>query len=121
MRRVAVPGLNASSTRRPATCSGTWRRWRTARSWAWDSTSYTQNPSGLSVSDTRSNLALVLGIDGTILKRLTLPAGPSGRGNEITSVPVIGGRQAMFAGVKNAPGTHAEVFSDAFLSLRPLE
>ena len=27
----------------------------------------------------------------------------------------------MFAGLKNGPGTHAEVFSDAFLSLRPLQ
>jgi hypothetical protein len=27
----------------------------------------------------------------------------------------------LFAGVKNAPGTHAAVYSDGFLSLRPLE
>ena len=51
--------------------------------------------------------------------RVSLPAGPAGRGNEVTSVRVVDGR-GIFAGVKNAPGTHAQVFSDAFLSLRPL-
>ena len=85
------------------------------------STSYTQNPSGLSVSDARDNLAVIVGVDGAVQRRLTLPAGPVGRGNEVMSVRVIGGRWAMLAGVKNAPGTHAQVFSDAFLSLRPLE
>ena len=39
---------------------------------------------------------------------------------EVMSVRVAGGL-GMFAGVKNAPGTHSAVFSDAFLSLRPLE
>ena len=85
------------------------------------STNYTQNPAGLSVSDTRDNLAVIVGLDGVVRKRLTLPAGPAGRGNEVTSVRVIGGRWAMFAGLNNAPGTHAAVFSDAFLSLRALE
>ena len=85
------------------------------------STNYTQNPAGLSVSDARDDLAIVVGPAGAVRKRLTLPAGPVGRGNEVTSVRVIDGRRAMFAGLKNAPGTHAEVFSDAFLSLRALE
>jgi hypothetical protein len=84
------------------------------------STNYTQNPSGLSVSDARDDLAVVVGPGGDVRRRVSLPAGPTGRGNEVTSVRIVGGR-AMFAGVKNAPGTHAEVFSDAFLSLRALE
>lgn len=83
------------------------------------STNYSQNPSGLSVSDARDDLAVVLGPGGELRAHLSLPAGPVGRGNEVTSVRVVGG-QGMFAGVKNAPGTHAAVFSDAFLSLRPL-
>jgi len=82
------------------------------------STSYTQNPSGLSVSDARDNLAVSVGPDGVVRQRVTLPAGPAGRGNEVTSVRVIDG-WGMFVGLKNGPGTHAEVFSDAFLSLRP--
>jgi hypothetical protein len=85
------------------------------------STNYTQNPSGLSVSDVRDDLAVVVAPDGAVRKRLTLPAGPAGRGNEVTSVRVIEGNWGMFAGVKDAPGTHAQVFSDAFLSLRALE
>jgi hypothetical protein len=85
------------------------------------STNYTQNPGGLSVSDARDDLAVVLAPDGAVRKRLTLPAGPVGRGNEVTSVRVIDGHWGMFAGVKDAPGTHAQVFSDAFLSLRALE
>jgi hypothetical protein len=83
------------------------------------STNYTQNPSGLSVSDARDDLAVIVGPDGVVRARVELPAGLAGRGNEVTSVRVIEGG-ATFAGVKNAPGTHAEVFSDAFLSLRPM-
>jgi hypothetical protein len=84
------------------------------------STSYTQNPSGLSVSDARDDLAVIVGMDGAVQKRFPLPPGPAGRGNEVTSVRVIAGRWVMFAGLKNAPGTHAAVFSDGFLSLRAL-
>jgi hypothetical protein len=83
------------------------------------STHYSQNPSGLSVSDARDNLAVSVGPDGAVRQRVTLPVGPAGRGNEVTSVRVIDG-WGMFAGLTNGPGTHAEVFSDAFLSLRPL-
>jgi hypothetical protein len=83
------------------------------------STNYTQNPSGLSVSDARDDLAVIVGPQGEMRARVDLPAGPAGRGNEVTSVRIVDGR-AMFAGVKNAPGTHAQVFSDAFLSLRTL-
>ena len=83
------------------------------------STNYSQNPSGLSVSDARDDLAVVVGPQGEVRARVSLPAGPAGRGNEVTSVRVVQG-WGMFAGVKNAPGTHAQVFSDAFLSLRAL-
>jgi hypothetical protein len=84
------------------------------------STNYSQNPSGLSVSDARDDLAVVVGPQGDVRSRVSLPAGRAGRGNEVMSVRIAGGR-GMFAGVKNAPGTHATVFSDAFLSLRALE
>jgi hypothetical protein len=67
------------------------------------------------------DLAVVVGPDGAVRKRLTLRAGPVGRGNEVTAARVIEGRWGSFAGVKDAPGTHAQVFSDAFLSLRALQ
>jgi len=79
------------------------------------STNYTQNPSGLSVSDTRDSLALVLDSSDNVEKRIALPAGPSGRGNEAMSVTAGDGVQVAISGVQNAPGTHAAVFSDAFL------
>jgi hypothetical protein len=82
------------------------------------SSNYTQNPGGLSVSDARDDLAVVVGLDRAVRKQIPLPPGPAGRGNEVTSVRVIEGRWGMFAGLKNAPGTHAQVFSDAFLSLQ---
>jgi len=82
------------------------------------STNYTQNPSGLSVSDTRDSLALVLDSSGNVEKRIALPPGPADRGNEAMSVAVGDGVQVAIAGVQNAPGTHAAVFSDAFLVLR---
>ena len=85
------------------------------------STNYTQNPSGLSVSDQRDNLAVVVDPSGVIQKRLFLPPGPEGRGNEVVSVKVVDGHWAIFAGLNNAPGTHAPVFSDAFVSVRSLD
>jgi len=79
------------------------------------STNYTQNPSGLSVSDARDSLALVLDSQGNVEKRIALPAGPAGRGNEAMSVILGDLDQVAISGVQNAPGTHAPVFSDAFL------
>ena len=84
------------------------------------STNYTQNPSGLSVSDQRDNLAVIVGPDGSVRKRFVLPGGPANRGNEVSSVRVIG-HQAVFAGIQNAPGTHAAVFSDAWVDRRSLD
>jgi hypothetical protein len=76
-------------------------------------TAYVQNPVGLSVSDARDPLALVLDSGGNVQTRIALPRGPAGRGNEAMSVSV--GDRIAISGVQNAPGTHAEVHSDAFL------
>jgi hypothetical protein len=84
------------------------------------STNYTQNPSGLSVSDTRDSLAILLDSSGSPGNRIALPAGPAGRGNEAMSVSVRAANQIAISGVQNAPGTHAQVFSDAFLVVRTL-
>jgi len=85
------------------------------------STNYTQNPSGLSVSDARDPLAVILDSLGNVEKRIVLPVGPAGRGNEAMSVRVGDRDQVAISGVHNAPGTHAPVFSDAFLVVRSLE
>jgi hypothetical protein len=84
------------------------------------STNYTQNPSGLSVSDARDSLALLLDPQGNVVQRIALPAGPAGRGNEAISVTVRDSREIAIAGIQNAPGTHAQVFSDAFVVVREL-
>ncbi|HZR07183.1 MAG TPA: hypothetical protein VFA79_01280, partial [Myxococcales bacterium] len=80
------------------------------------STNYTQNPAGLSVSDARDALAVILDAQGSVEQRIVLPAGPPGRGNEAMSVSA--GDRIAISGVQNAPGTHAEVFSDAFVVVR---
>jgi hypothetical protein len=84
-------------------------------------TNYTQNPAGLSVSDVRDALALVIDARGNVQKRIALPAGPPNRGNEAISVGVGNGGGLAIAGVENAPGTHAVVFSDAFISVRTID
>src|SRR4051812_1529494 len=85
------------------------------------STNYTHNPVGLSVSDARDPLALVLDSSGAVQRRVTLPSGPANRGNEAMSVHLDDRNQIAISGVQNAPGTHAEVFSDAFLVVRGLD
>lgn len=85
------------------------------------STNYTQNPAGLSVSDSRDALGLVLDPLGNVEKRLVLPAGPAGRGNEGMSVSVGDRGEVAISGAQDAPGTHAAVFSDAFLVVRALD
>lgn len=82
------------------------------------STGYTQNPAGLSVSDARDSLGLALDPLGNVERRIELPAGPAGRGNEAISVGVDGRGRIAISGVNNAPGTHAAVYSDAFLVVR---
>jgi hypothetical protein len=81
-------------------------------------TGYTQNPSGLSVSDTRSAAAFLLDNQGKIVKQIPLPQGPSERGSEAMSVNLIGQGKAVFSGVHNAPGTHATVYADGFIAIR---
>jgi hypothetical protein len=83
------------------------------------STDYQQNPSGLSVSDARDGLALVLDALGNVESRIALPRGPAGRGNEAMSVAIGGGGSLAICGVQDAPGTHADVHSDAFLAIQP--
>jgi len=82
------------------------------------STGYTQNPTGLSVSDARDALGVVLDASGGVEERIALPAGPPGRGNEAISVAANEANQIAICGVLDAPGTHAQVFSDAFLVTR---
>jgi hypothetical protein len=85
------------------------------------STNYTQNPNGLSVSDARDPLALVLDARGKVEKRIALSTGPAGRGSEAMSVSSVSGNEIAISGVHDAPGTHAAVFSDAFLVVRGVE
>jgi hypothetical protein len=81
-------------------------------------TGYTQNPSGLSVSDARSAAAFLLDYQGKVLKQISLPQGPPERGSEAMSVNLIGHGNAVFSGVHNAPGTHATVYADGFIAVR---
>jgi hypothetical protein len=60
----------------------------------------------------------VAGDSVILVGRIVLPSGPAGRGNEAMSVRVGGGNQVAISGVQDAPGTHAAVYSDAFLVLR---
>lgn len=84
------------------------------------SNDYTQNPSGLSVSDTRDAIAILLDTRGQVIKHLVLPQGPSSRGSEAIFASVVGSK-LLVAGAHNAPGTHAEVYSDGFIATQSLE
>jgi hypothetical protein len=75
----------------------------------------------LSVSDARDSLAVFLDSRGNVGDRISLPAGPAGRGNEAMSVSVRAPKRIAISGVQNAPGTHAQVFSDAFLVAQTLK
>lgn len=79
---------------------------------------YVQNPGGLSVSDSRHAFAVVLDRQGKITKEIILPQGPSERGSEAMFVKLTGNSNVLFAGVHNAPGTHAEVYCDGFIELQ---
>jgi hypothetical protein len=80
--------------------------------------SYTQNPAGLSVSDSRLALAVVLDMQGKVTEEILLPQGPSQRGSEAMYVKLLGNGSVLFAGLHNAPGTHAEVYCDGFIAVR---
>ncbi len=82
------------------------------------STNYTQNPSGLSVSDERDALAVLLDAQGRVVERLDLPHGAAGRGNEALAVRLDDRGVLAISGMLDGPGTHAEVRSNGFLDLR---
>lgn len=82
------------------------------------SKAYTQNPSGLSVSDARLAAAVVIDGQGNVTKEIILPQGPPERGSEAMFVKLMGKGNVLFAGVHNAPGTHAEVYCDGFIAVR---
>ena len=81
---------------------------------------YFQNPGGLSVSDSRFATAIIINGQGAIEKEIDLPQGPSERGSETMFVKLFGRESVVFAGVHNAPGTHAEVYCDGFIAVRDL-
>lgn len=82
------------------------------------SSAYTQNPSGLSVSDSRKATAVVLDAQGKMTGTIELPQGPSERGSEAMSAKYLGHGRILFTGVHNAPGTHAAVYCDGFIAVR---
>lgn len=81
---------------------------------------YFQNPGGLSVSDSRLDMAVVLDNQGNMQNEIELPQGPVARGSEAMFVTLIGNNNILFAGVHNAPGTHADVYCDGFIAVRDL-
>jgi hypothetical protein len=82
------------------------------------SSGYTQNPGGLSVSDARNATAVVLDAQGKMTRTIELPQGPPGRGSEAMLVKILSNGRVVFAGVQNAPGTHAAVYCDGFVAVR---
>lgn len=83
-------------------------------------TGYTQNPSGLSVSDARKALAVLLDSRGRLVRRLAVPSGTGERGDEVLSLHVQGCRLAL-AGMLDGPGTHAEVRANGFVQTSVLD
>jgi hypothetical protein len=79
---------------------------------------YVQNPAGLSVSDVRQAAALVIDGKGKVTSEITVPQGPSERGSEVMFTRLIGKGNVLFAGVHNAPGTHAEIYCDGFIAVQ---
>ncbi|MEO8474371.1 MAG: hypothetical protein ABI477_19365 [Chryseolinea sp.] len=83
-------------------------------------TAYTQNPSGLSVSDARTATAILLNASGNKVSEIELPQGPVNRGSEAMYVRSLRDGGIVVAGAHNAPGTHAEVYADGFIAIRHL-
>ncbi|RZL34094.1 MAG: hypothetical protein EOP35_16410 [Rubrivivax sp.] len=65
---------------------------------------YTQNPTGVSVSETATPLLMVLDAAGKPVRRVALTAGP--RHNQLRSLAAWQGGWLM-AGMENGPGTHS--------------
>src|SRR5262249_26962287 len=76
---------------------------------------------GLSVSDQRDALALVLDGSGRPERRLDLPRGAGERGDEAMNVVVSEAGALAISGMLDGPGTHAEVRSNGFLDVRAAE
>lgn len=85
------------------------------------STGYTQNPSGLSVSDRRMGLAVLLDAGGLVVRQLALPRGDGTRGDEAVFVNVGDAGRLVVAGMLDGPGTHAEVRANGFVSVTTLQ
>jgi hypothetical protein len=67
-------------------------------------TGYVQNPVGESISESAQPLLVLLGSDGSLIQRLSFPAGP--RHNQLTSVARIDSGW-LLGGMVNGPGTHS--------------
>jgi len=60
----------------------------------------------------------VLDAQGKVTKIIELPQGPAERGSEAMFTKVLGNGRVVFAGVHNAPGTHAAVYCDGFIAVK---
>ena len=67
-------------------------------------TGYTQNPFGASISEDAAPLLLVLSETGTVVSRLSVPAGP--RHNQLRTLSRYG-THWLAGGMSNGPGTHS--------------
>jgi len=67
-------------------------------------TGYTQNPFGASISEDAAPLLLVLSETGTLVSRLSVPAGP--RHNQLRTLSRYG-THWLAGGMSNGPGTHS--------------
>lgn len=84
-------------------------------------TGYTQNPSGVSVSDAREALAVILDAQGQVTRRLELPRGVEARGDEAVFVRLGDTGRLVVAGMLDGPGTHAEVRSNGFVEVMKVD
>ncbi len=75
------------------------------------SSGYTQNPMGASVSEAAAPLLALLASDGTLIRRVSVAAGP--RHNQLRSLAPWG-QGYLLGGMVNGPGTHS---ADADLNL----
>ncbi len=69
------------------------------------STGYTQNPTGLSVSEEAKPLLALLSADGQLQQRLTLT--PGLRHNQLRSLALRADGSWLMGGMENGPGTHS--------------
>jgi len=67
-------------------------------------TSYTQNPSGASISESAQPLLVLLNSDGSPAQNLAYTGGP--RHNQLTTIAPLNGGW-LLGGMVNGPGTHS--------------